>query len=120
MQFARNLGRSGSVVDEYGALLYARESPICSQCDLAQVIVVADAGEYEFLSGGGVFRRRWVSAAMLGDPFFGFGGGGVVDGDLVPAFILEMTGHRISHDSKTDKRHLRHRALLRMTFQPIC
>ena len=46
---------------------------------------------------------------MLLDPFFGLGGGAVIDRHLVPALVLEMPGHRVAHDAQAQKRHLRHR-----------
>src|SRR4029079_6833338 len=45
---------------------------------------------------------------MLFDPLLGFGGGAVVDGHLVPTFVLQVPRHRVTHDTQTQKRHLRH------------
>ena len=42
-------------------------------------------------------------AAELLDPLLGLGGGAVVDGDLVPALVLEMPGHRVAHHAKPRK-----------------
>src|ERR1700722_10924326 len=63
-------------------------------------MVVADAGHDEILALGRLFRRRRAFAAVLGHPFFRLGGGTVVDGDLVPAFRLEMPGHRVAHHAE--------------------
>jgi hypothetical protein len=45
---------------------------------------------------------------MLLDPLFGFGGGPVIDGYVVAAFILQVTRHGVAHNTQAEKRHLRH------------
>src|SRR4029077_9283190 len=45
---------------------------------------------------------------MLLNPLFGLGRGAVIDGDFVPAFVLQMPRHRVAHDTQAQKRHLRH------------
>jgi hypothetical protein len=45
MELAGDLGRGGGVIDEDGALGHAGKRPVDVDGDLAQVIVVADAGE---------------------------------------------------------------------------
>src|SRR5512144_1602367 len=45
---------------------------------------------------------------MLFNPLLGLGGGAVVDGHLVPTLVLQVPRHRVTHDTQTQKRHLRH------------
>ncbi len=109
VKLARDLGRSGGVVDHDGALGDPGEHAVVAEHDLAQIVVVADAGHDEILALGGLLRRRrGFAAAILRDPFFGLGGGAVVDRDLVAALVLEMPCHRVAHHAEPDKRHLRH------------
>ncbi len=49
MQLARDIGRGRRVIDEDRALGHAREGALGPERHGAQVIVVADAGEHEFL-----------------------------------------------------------------------
>ena len=104
------------MIDEDGAALDACESAVGADRHLAQVVVVADAGEDDLLAFGGLLRRARDRAAVLGRPLFRLGGGAVVDGDVV-ALALEMAGHRIAHDPEPQERHLRHRTTL--PFKPI-
>ncbi len=112
IELAGDLGGCGGVVDEHRALFHAGEGAVGTERHLAQIVVIADAGHDEILSFGCGFRRRRALAAILGDPFLGLGGGAIVDGDLVSALVLEMPGHRITHDTETEERHLRHHSLL--------
>ena len=59
VKLARDLGRSGGVVDEHRALLHAVEGAVWAQRDFAQVVVVADAAHDEVLALG---RRLRASA----------------------------------------------------------
>ena len=68
VQFARDVGRGGGVVDEDRAALHAGEGAVGPERDRAQIVVVADAGEDEIAAlGGGAGRRRRL-AAVFGDP----------------------------------------------------
>src|SRR5208282_4202559 len=62
----------------------------------------------EVLARGRFSRRRRAFAAVLRNPFFGLGGGAVVDRDVMSALRLEMSCHRVAHHAEPDKRHLRH------------
>ena len=97
------------MVDDDRALRDAGEDAVLAEHDLAEIVVVADAGHDEVLALGRRLRRRRAAAAMLGHPLFRLGGGAVVDRDLVAAFRLEMPRHRVAHHAEPDKRHLRHR-----------
>ena len=97
------------MIDEDRALAHAGEGAVRPERDLAQVVVVADAGHDEILTRGGGLRGRRGFAAELRDPFLGLGGGAVIDRDLVPAFVLQMSGHGVAHHAQAQKRHLRHR-----------
>jgi hypothetical protein len=110
VQFARDLRRCGGVIDNHRVLAHAGEHTVVAEHDLAQVVVVADAGHHEILALGGLLWRRRAPAAELRYPFFGLGGGAVVDGDVVAALGLQMSGHRVTHDPQADKSYLRHRS----------
>ena len=112
VEFARDVGRRGGVVDEDLALADAFEGAVLAQRNGAHVIVVADAHHHEVLAFRGFAWRLGGAAAVFGNPLFGLGEGAVVDGDVVPAFLLEMPGHRVAHHAETEKRHFRHRPLL--------
>ena len=60
------------------------EGAVGAERHLAQVVVVADAGEDDVCicaaAAAGVRRER---AAVFGDPGLGLGAGAVVDGDVV-------------------------------------
>ena len=60
VQFARDLGRSGGVIDDDGALAHAGEYAVAPQHHLAQIVVVADAGQDEVLA----LRRLGVGALL--------------------------------------------------------
>src|SRR5262249_34621570 len=112
VELARDLGRRGGVVDEHRALAHAGIGTLRPHRDLAHVVVVADAHHDEVLPGGGLLRGGGGAPAILLRPLLGLGGGAVVDGELVPALVLEMSGHGIAHDAQAEKRHLRHFVLL--------
>ena len=75
------------------------ERAVVAERDLTHVVVVADAHHHEVLAGGGLLRRRGLLAAELRHPLVGLRGAAVVDGDIVAALGLEVTGHRIAHDA---------------------
>ena len=68
VEFARDLGRRGGVIDEGRALLHAGEGAIGAKRDRAQVVVVADAGHHEILALGGGLRRRARSCHRISRP----------------------------------------------------
>src|SRR5215213_5389760 len=112
MQFACNFGRRGGVIDKYRALLHPCKSAIGAERHFAQIVIVANAGHDEILAFGSLLRRWGPLAAVLRDPFLSLGSGAIVDGELMAAFALEMSGHRVAHDAQTKKCHLCHRHLL--------
>ena len=83
------------------------ESAVRPDRDLAQVVVVADAGEDDLLALGGLARASAPTAAVLGHPFLGLGRGAVVDRHLV-ALGFEVPRHRIAHDPQAEKSNFRH------------
>jgi hypothetical protein len=123
VKFARDCSRSSRVIDQNGALLHAGESALRAQHHLAQIIVIADASHDEVLAFCTLFRCWRSLAAILCDPLVGLGGRAIVDSDVVPAFVLEVPRHRVTHDAKPEKRHLRHcacslRARCRCAIRP--
>ena len=110
VELARDLGRGGGVIDEHRALLHAGEGAVCAERTSRRSLSLPTH----------IITKSWPSAASFGvaaalppnclDPFLGLGGGAVVDGDLVAALVLEVPGHGVAHDAKTEKRHLRHRS----------
>ena len=110
VKFTGDLGRGGGVVDEDRAFLHSREGAVRSKGDAAQVVVVADAGEDDLLSPGGLARGRGMGAAMRRDPGLRLRGRSIVDGDLV-ALAGEVAGHRPTHHAEAQERDLRHRHL---------
>src|SRR5262249_23278853 len=108
VELAGDLGGRGSVIDEDRAFGNAVEGAVRPQRDLAQVVVVADAGHDEVLALGGGARRRRGTPAALRHPLLGLGGGAIVDRDLVTALDLEVTGHRVAHHAEPEKRNLCH------------
>ena len=108
VQFPRNRSRCRGVVDHDRAFAHACEHAVGTEHDFAQIVVIADAGHHEVLARGCRLRRRRAFAAVLRDPFFGFGRGAVVHRDLVAALGLEMPRHREAHHAKSDKCDLCH------------
>ena len=84
------------------------KAPSAPEGDRAQIIVVADAAHDEILALGGGFWRGCGLAAEFFGPFLGLGGGPVVDGDLVAAFVHQMSGHRKTHDAETEESDFSH------------
>jgi hypothetical protein len=108
VQLARDFGRRRGVIDEHFALGHAGEGAVRPKRHLAQVVVIADAAHDEILAFGCGLGRAGGLATVLRHPFFGLGGGAVIDRHIVPAFALEMPGHGIAHDAQAQKRHFRH------------
>ncbi len=108
VKLAGDLGRCRGVIDEYCASGNAVKRAVCPERDLAQVMVVADAGHDEILTLGGGPRCRRRTPAELRHPLLGLGGGAIVDRDVVPALDLEVSGHRITHHAEPEKRNLCH------------
>ena len=108
VQFARDGRRRRSMIDHHRAFFHAGKNAGAAKHDLAQIVVVADAGKHEILAVGGLLRRRRAFAAVLGDPFFSLGAGAVIDRDVMAALGLEMPRHRVTHDAEPDKCDLRH------------
>src|SRR5215472_10203015 len=110
IEFAGDLGGCGRVIDEHRAFCNAMKGAIRPEHNLAHIVVVADAGHDEILTLGGGPRGRRGTPAELGHPLLGLGGGAIVDCNVVTTLDLEMTGHRIAHHAKSEKRNLCHEA----------
>src|SRR5262249_12853654 len=108
IKLARDFGRGGGVIDYDCAFADAGENAVLAEHDFAQIVVIADAGHDEILTLRGLPRRRRALAAVLLDPFFDFGGGAVINGNLMAALRLEMTRYRVSHDPEPDECDLCH------------
>src|SRR5262249_40950764 len=119
-KFARDLRRGGGVVDEDRALLHAGKGAVRAQGHLAQVVVVADAAHHELLALRGFARGRRARPAVFLHPGLRLRGGAVVDRDLVPTLVLEMPGHRITHDPEAEKRDFRHDLPPAPARAPMC
>jgi hypothetical protein len=102
------------VIDHDRGLARASEHAVLAEHDFAQIVVVADADHDEVLPFGRLSRRTRTLAAVLRDPFCGFGRGAVIDRDVMAALRLEMPRHRVTHDSEPDECDLCH-YLLRAT-----
>ena len=107
-KLARDFGGSRRVVDIDRALAHRLEAAVGADRHGAQVVVVADAGEDEVLAFGGFAGGLRECAAMLGRPLLGLGRGAVVDGDVVAALLLQVSGHGITHHAKPDERNRCH------------
>ena len=108
VEFARDLGRGGGVVDEGRAFLHAGERAIGAERDRAQVVVVADTGHHEILALRGGLRRCGGLAAEFLGPCLGLGRRPVEDRDLVAAFDDQMSCHGKTHDAETEKSDFSH------------
>ena len=107
-ELARDRGAGRRVVDVDRAFAHAGEDAVVSERHGAEVVVVADAGEDELGALGRLARRLGPPAAVLGHPFLRLAGAAVVDGEVVPALLRDVAGHRISHHAKPDEGDLRH------------
>ena len=88
--------RGRRVVDVDRARLHAGERAVLAERHLAQIVVIADAGEDEIgalgrLGGVAATRRHAAPTHLLG-----LGAGAVVDGQSCPPLCPEMPGHRDS------------------------
>src|SRR5262249_40126203 len=110
-EFSGDIGRGRGVVDEHRTLAHGLERPLGTQRDVAHIAVVADATEHEVLVLGGFRGCRRGPTAVLLHPGFCLGGVAVVDREVVPALLGQMSCHWIAHDTQADPRHLRHIAL---------
>jgi hypothetical protein len=116
MQLAGDVGRSRGVVEQDRALRHAGEGAVVAQHHRAQMAVVADAAEYDLLARGRFLRRLRRFALVLLGPGLGLGEGPVVDRHIV-ALGGEMSRHRKAHHAQTQKRHLGHRSLPRVSLR---
>ncbi len=102
MELAGDPGRGRGVVDGDGALAERAEGAVRPERHVAEVVVVADAGEDEV----GAFRRRGGrrrrSPAEPRHPGFGLGAGAVEHDDVVAPARLEMAGHGKAHHAEPD------------------
>ena len=95
-------GRGGCVINNHTARLGACENSLRACHYLAQVIIVANAGEDEVCAlGCGCWSSSGVAAVLL-LPFSCLGCCSVVNRDSVPC-LDQMAGHRETHGAKADE-----------------
>jgi len=90
------------VIGEDGAAAHAGKGALRAGRDLADVVVIADAGEDDLGAFGGLRRRRARGAAIFLDPGLRLGRRAVVDGDLMARFG-KMPRHRIPHHAQPEE-----------------
>ena len=78
------------------------------ECDLAEIVVVADAGKHEIGAVSSLGRREAVRAAIIRDPVICFLLCAVEDSDVVVPAGLEVAGHGIAHHAKPDPSDFAH------------
>ncbi len=104
MQFARDGGRGGGVIDEQAAGRHGGEgAAVGVQRDLAQVRIVANAAEHHVCAARCLGRVVGYLAAVFGSPGLGLGAGAVVDRDLMPALGQQVASHGRAHDAHAEK-----------------
>ena len=108
VEFAGNFGAGRGVVDQDGAWLHSGKDAVGAGGDLAQVVVVADAGEDEIGVARRLRRRRRRCAAIDLGPAFRFGGGAVIDRHGMAALVPQVSRHRKTHHAEADERHICH------------
>jgi len=99
VELARDLGRSGGVVDERGALAHALERALLAEGDGAQIVVVADTGKHHLGAHRRAGRGIGAAAGKVRQPLLGARTGPVVHGDVVAA-ASQVRGHVIAHHSQ--------------------
>ena len=112
IELARDVGRSGGVVDEHRAGLQRREGAVLAGGHRAQIVVVADACEHEIGVLGRLGRGWRGAAAISGRRFLGLGSGAVIDGEVVSALGPDVPRHRKAHHAKADPCDFAHALLL--------
>ena len=108
VEFTRDFGGGGGVVDEDRALFHPGEGAAVAKGDRAQVVVVADAGHHEILTLGGGLRSRGGASAEFVGPGFRGRRRAVVDRHLVLTLLHEMPRHGEAHDAETDESDFSH------------
>ena len=108
-QLSGNISRSRCIVHENRTLPHRSESPIGSDCDSAQIVIIANTAKHEV----GIFSgRRWgqrdLPAPVCLDPGFRFRRGPVVNRDSMTPTFGEVPRHRITHDAQSQKRNVGH------------
>ena len=101
-QFAGDRGGSGRMIHEHRTLFHRCKGTIFFQSDLAQIGVAADTGKYDLGIGRGLGGRRRERAGIFLGPFAGARFGTVEHGNGM-AGALEVTRHRVSHHTQSDK-----------------
>src|SRR5690606_39013519 len=101
-----NSRRHGGVIDEHAALAQGRENALRAEYDVSEIVVVADAGDYDIGTFGGIGRA-------LGNPRRKTGIGGlplvqprrrtVEDGEGV-AGVADVPGDSPAHDTQPQER----------------
>ncbi len=90
------------MVDEYRTLLHSREGTVGLERHGFQIAIAAHARHDKVGIARGRFRRRRALATIFGRPFLGLRRRAVVDDDVMSG-ALEMSGHGIAHDAKSDE-----------------
>ena len=101
-QFARDIGRSGGVVDVNAASGHAFERAARAQGHRAQVGVVTDAGEHDGSALGGGFGCVRRLAAVFRHPGIGLGARAVIYREFV-AVLGQEARHRKAHDAQAEE-----------------
>ena len=98
---------NGGVIDEQASRLHRAERAFAAQRHLAQVVISANATDYDLR-----LLRRFGRAGRDGPaigfgPAFGFANGAVVNGQVVSG-LGQMSCNRAAHDAQADKRDVSH------------
>ena len=97
------------MVDKHAARGHSLQRAARTEGHGPNIDVVADAAEDELGAGRRFDRRRGALAAVLADPLLRPRGGAIEHRDPVTG-ASQVAGHRIAHDSESDKRYVRHEA----------
>jgi hypothetical protein len=100
-EILRHLRRGGGVVNQNGGRGHGVECAIGARADLAQVIVIADAGDHQLGIFGGFCGCMGQRPAMLRDKSLGFGVSAVVNRHLMPG-PDKVRGHGRTHGAQSD------------------
>ena len=97
----------GGVVHKDAAFAHPRKCAVLAEANGTQVVVVAHARHHEIRPSHGLARGRSKGAAVLRGPGLSLCSCAVINGHLVTCF-LQMSGHRIAHDTQTKERKFCH------------
>ncbi len=96
------------MVDIDGGAAERSEGALRPERHVAEIIVVADAGEDEVGAVSCLGRRRGEPSAEARDPIFSLLPRAVEHGNVVPPTALEMAGYGKAHYAEPDKGDLAH------------